>query len=185
MIELQPMSPAEFQVYLERSIAEYADDKVKAGNWPQEGALERSRQEFNKYLPQGLDTPANFLRSLTDPETGTPTANSPCNNGWVVDNIWYVSWGAYPFYVIPEIYNTAGVNAEQWYRISLYSALYKGSKIYFPGTLTQYQACQQMGSCSGQDNTPSQGWAQLFNSVGADSRTALTNIRWSTDIKWR
>ena len=69
MIKLQPMSLAEFQVYLERSVAEYADDKVKAGNWPQEGALERSRQEFNKYLPQGLDTPENFLRTLIDRET--------------------------------------------------------------------------------------------------------------------
>ena len=119
------------------------------------------------------------------PWTGTPTANSPCNNSWVVNDVWYVSWGALPFYVIPEIYNTAEVNAWQWYRISLYSALYKGNKISFPGTLTQYQACQQMGGCSGIDNPPSQGWTQLFNSVGADSRTALTNIRWSTDIMWR
>jgi hypothetical protein len=119
------------------------------------------------------------------PWTGTPSANSPCNNSWVVDNVWYVSWGATPFYVIPEIYNTGGVNAEQWYRISLYSALYQGGRISFPGTLTQYQACQQMGGCSGIDNSPSQGWTQLFNSVGADSRTSLTNIRWSTDIMWR
>lgn len=119
------------------------------------------------------------------PWTGTPSASSPCNNGWVVDDIWYVSWGAFPFYVIPEIYNTAGVNAEQWYRISLYSAIYQSGRIYFPGTLTQYQACQQMGGCSGVDNPPSQGWTQLFNAVGSDSRTSLTNIRWSTDIMWR
>ncbi|HAL16386.1 MAG TPA: GNAT family N-acetyltransferase [Anaerolineaceae bacterium] len=99
MIKLQPMSPAEFQVYLERSVAEYADDKVKAGNWPQEGALERSRQEFNKYLPQGLDTPENFLRTLIDRETGAP-----------VGMIWYAplpgstdsTWFIYDFYVNPE-----------------------------------------------------------------------------------
>lgn len=99
MIKLQPMSLAEFQVYLERSVAEYADDKVKAGNWPQEGALERSRQEFNKYLPQGLDTPENFLRTLIDRETGAP-----------VGMIWYAplpgstdsTWFIYDFYVNPE-----------------------------------------------------------------------------------
>ncbi|MHB8113684.1 MAG: GNAT family N-acetyltransferase [Bellilinea sp.] len=99
MIKLQSMSPAEFQVYLERSVAEYADDKVKAGNWSQEGALERSRQEFNKYLPQGLDTPANFLRTLIDPETETQ-----------VGMIWYAplpgstdsTWFIYDFYVNPE-----------------------------------------------------------------------------------
>jgi hypothetical protein len=119
------------------------------------------------------------------PWTGTPSAYSPCNNGWLVDDVWYVSWGAIPFYVIPEIYNTATANAEQWYRISLYSALYKGGKILFPGTLTQYQACQQMGGCAGIDNSPSQGWTQLFNSTYADPRTSLTNIRWATDIKWR
>ena len=119
------------------------------------------------------------------PYTGTPTSSSPCNNNWTVDNIWYVSWGQVPFYVIPEIYNTASVNAEQWYLISLYSVLYQGGKISYPGTLTQYQACQQMGGCSGTNNSPSQGWTQLFNAVGADSRTALSSIRWSTDIMWR
>jgi len=119
------------------------------------------------------------------PWTGTPSASSPCNNGWVVDDVWYVSWGATPFYVIPEIYNTSGANAQQWYRISLYSALYKSGKISFSGTLTQNQACQQMDGCAGIDNTPSQGWMQLFNATYADTRTRLTTIRWSTDIKWR
>ena len=99
MVDLQPMSPVEFEVYLERSVAEYAEDKVKAGNWPQEDALERSRQEFKKYLPQGLDTPDNFLCTLIERETG---AN--------VGMIWYASmpgstapaWFIYDFYVNPE-----------------------------------------------------------------------------------
>jgi hypothetical protein len=118
------------------------------------------------------------------PVSGTPTANSSCNNSWTVDNVWYVSWGTVPLYPIPEIYNTAGANASQWYRISLYSYLYKGGAIYFPGTLTHYQACQQMGGCSGIDNSPETGWSQLWNAINADTRTA-NNIRWSTDIKWR
>ena len=118
------------------------------------------------------------------PISGTPTATSACNNSWTVDNVWYVSWGTIPLYPIPEIYNTVGANAAQWYRISLYSYLYKGGSIYFPGTLTQSQACQQLGGCTGIDNSPGTGWTQLWNAINADSRTAGT-IRWSTDIKWR
>lgn len=119
------------------------------------------------------------------PISGNPTANSPCNNSWVLDNVWYVSWGTYPLYPIPEIYNTAGANASQWYLISLYSYLYKGGPLYFPGVLTQSQACQQVGGCSGINNTPAQGWTQLYNALNADSRTANPTIRWSTDIKWK
>ena len=42
MITLQPMSEADFKVYLEKMIPEYAREKVQAGNWPAEDALERS-----------------------------------------------------------------------------------------------------------------------------------------------
>lgn len=120
------------------------------------------------------------------PFSGNPVANSPCNNGWVLDNVWYVSWGTIPLFPIPEIYNTVGANASQWYLISLYSSLYKGGALYFPGALTQSQACQQLGGCSGTNNTPAQGWTQLYNAIYADSRTIPSNpIRWSTDIKWK
>jgi len=70
MIELRPMTSYEYEAYFNQAVAEYAEDKVKAGNWPAEGAVERSRQEFVKYLPKGLETPDNDVCTLVDPESG-------------------------------------------------------------------------------------------------------------------
>lgn len=118
------------------------------------------------------------------PISGNPTANSPCNNEWVVDDVQYVSWGTTPLYPLPEIYNTAGANASQWYMISLYSYVYKGGPLYFLGSLTEYQACLQMGGCTGINNSPGTGWTQLWNTITADYRTYQSILRWSTDMKW-
>ena len=70
MIELFPMQASDFQAYLDETIPAYADDKVKAGNWSVEEALERSRQEFEKYLPEGLNTEGQFLYNIVETEAG-------------------------------------------------------------------------------------------------------------------
>ncbi len=54
MSKLIPMTQAEFEAFLERTIPEYAADHVRAGNWTEEESLERSRKEFEDLLPQGL-----------------------------------------------------------------------------------------------------------------------------------
>jgi ribosomal protein S18 acetylase RimI-like enzyme len=64
MIYLRPMLEKEYIPYLERSIIEYAEDKIKAGNWHPSEALERSRQEFQKLLPEGPETPCQHLYSI-------------------------------------------------------------------------------------------------------------------------
>ncbi|MBL8080079.1 MAG: GNAT family N-acetyltransferase [Anaerolineales bacterium] len=66
MSKLHPMSQSEFDAFLERSIPEYAEDKVRAGNWTQTESLEKSRKEFEELLPQGLNTRDNFLYTLYD-----------------------------------------------------------------------------------------------------------------------
>ncbi len=50
--------------YLESSIAGYAKENIAAGRWPDEGAIERSRTEFNSLLPLGLATPDNYLYEI-------------------------------------------------------------------------------------------------------------------------
>ncbi len=70
MIELQPMTQPEYEIYLSRAVAEYAKDKVQAGNWPADGALERSAKEYEHYLPLGLATPDNTLCTLVDAASG-------------------------------------------------------------------------------------------------------------------
>lgn len=64
MITLAPMSEADYQAFLERLIPEYAADKVRAGNWNEAEALERSRQDMEKYLPRGIHTEGNFVGNL-------------------------------------------------------------------------------------------------------------------------
>lgn len=108
--------------------------------------------------------------------------NGSCNNGWKQEDVWYVSWGVAPAYVLAEMYNTAGAQAKQWRYLSLYSYKTHGYSIYISGSFTQWQACQGR-SCPGTNNSPSTGWAQLWDQLNADSRTAQT-LRWSTDITW-
>ena len=61
MVKLVPMDEEAFSRYMNLSVKNYADEKVKAGNWPLEGSLERSREEFNKLLKNGLRTENNYL----------------------------------------------------------------------------------------------------------------------------
>jgi RimJ/RimL family protein N-acetyltransferase len=66
MVRLVPMTAAEYQTYLDISIREYAEDKVQAGNWQPEEALEKSAQEFRKFLPEGVATKDHYLYGIED-----------------------------------------------------------------------------------------------------------------------
>ena len=66
MVKLVPMDEEAFSRYSDWSVKNYADEKVKAGNWPLEGSLERSREEFNKLLKDGLRTENNYLYTAMD-----------------------------------------------------------------------------------------------------------------------
>ena len=68
MIKLIPLSEADFQTHLAFVIDDYAQDHVTAGNWPAEGARERSEKEFQQLLPQGLATPGQYLLAAYDDE---------------------------------------------------------------------------------------------------------------------
>lgn len=61
MIRLVPMTESEFEAYLEQTIPEYADDKVRAGHWTEEEALELSRKSYQESLPRGIETENNYL----------------------------------------------------------------------------------------------------------------------------
>ena len=64
MVKLEPLQQNDFEVFLERGIREYAEDHVRNGNWSPEGALERSRKEFEQYLPEGLLSNDQYLYSI-------------------------------------------------------------------------------------------------------------------------
>lgn len=61
MTILLPMRAETYESYLESSILSYAKENVLSGRWREEDALEQSRNEFHKLLPQGSDTPDQYL----------------------------------------------------------------------------------------------------------------------------
>lgn len=108
--------------------------------------------------------------------------------GWTINDVWYVSWGVAPSYAVPEIYLNSGVNARQWQTLSEYAARHKGGRIDYSGPMTQYQACVQRSddsTCPQMDNTPEQGWQQLYDALNASPLTAQPLLRWVTDIAWQ
>jgi ribosomal protein S18 acetylase RimI-like enzyme len=61
---LRPITETEFSAWLSHAIPEYAADKIASGAWPEQGALERSRQDHEALLPRGKDTPGHFICSI-------------------------------------------------------------------------------------------------------------------------
>lgn len=61
MIELMPMRGEQFDAFLASSAAAYADDNIKSGRWLRAGAYERALADLKASLPQGVDTPNNYL----------------------------------------------------------------------------------------------------------------------------
>ncbi|WP_175987133.1 GNAT family N-acetyltransferase [Bacillus sp. Marseille-Q1617] len=64
MVTLQKMTPAEFQQYLETAVADYAKEKVSAGNWEEKGSLQRAQEEFSNLLPDGENSENNYLYTI-------------------------------------------------------------------------------------------------------------------------
>lgn len=55
------MSADRFIVWSEHLVASFAREKVEAGNWPEEGSVERAARENAELLPQGVATPGHDL----------------------------------------------------------------------------------------------------------------------------
>ena len=66
------MSAERYVSWNARLVSEFAKEKVDSGNWPAEGALERSAKENARDLPQGLDSPGHdiFVGLVDDQEVG-------------------------------------------------------------------------------------------------------------------
>ena len=66
MVTLEPLQPEDFERFLEQEIRGYAEAHVRNGNWPEDGAVERSRKEFESLLPDGIHSKDQYLWSLTE-----------------------------------------------------------------------------------------------------------------------
>ena len=67
---LRAITDQEFSDWLDEAVPGYAAEKVAAGNWPAEGALQRSQKEHLALLPQGAATPDLHVFSILD-DAGT------------------------------------------------------------------------------------------------------------------
>lgn len=107
---------------------------------------------------------------------------------WWVEDKWYVSWGAQPAWVVPEIYTNSGSLANQWYVLSKFAKRFKGARIDFSGVMTQSGACLQRGGCTFTNNdtmnTPQEGWTQLWTRTYNDPDTRISSLPWMTDIRY-
>ncbi|WP_149095548.1 GNAT family N-acetyltransferase [Paenibacillus terrae] len=68
-IRLVPMNDEQYDRFEQRSLVDYAEDKIQAGTWTVEEAPERARESFGKYLPKRLDTPHAHLYMLMYSDT--------------------------------------------------------------------------------------------------------------------
>ena len=66
MVRLETIQQEDYDRFLEREVREYANDHVRNGNWPADGALERSKKEFEHYLPDGIHTKDQYVWSIVD-----------------------------------------------------------------------------------------------------------------------
>jgi RimJ/RimL family protein N-acetyltransferase len=70
MIRVEPMTEERFTAFLEETIVRYAEENVRTGRWDAAGAVEHSRAEHARLLPQGLATPHEYLRSIFAGDSG-------------------------------------------------------------------------------------------------------------------
>lgn len=110
----------------------------------------------------------------------TTSMATNCNNGWTRADIWNISQDA----VAPQIYSTTGSNAQQWYWNSRWAVANGHGGLLFRSSLSQYGACQQVGGCSGTNNTPTQSFSQLYSALAQNGSTAQTPM-FMTNVYWQ
>ncbi len=71
MVRLTPMTATDFQAYLEQDIERYAQERVRVGDWLASEALQKSREEHQQLLPDGLATKKHYLFSIEDEALGS------------------------------------------------------------------------------------------------------------------
>ena len=91
MSKLVPMTQSEFEAFIEHIIPDYAADKVRAGHWSEDEALEKSRKQTESLLSQGLQTKDHFLYTLYDGEEAVgmiwlrAELDRPVKSGFIFD----------------------------------------------------------------------------------------------------
>lgn len=72
-VELAPLSEHDFQLYKERLVQEYASQSVAAGRVEETEAMDWSRRETEKFLPDGLHTRNALLFKIVPTDSRSTT----------------------------------------------------------------------------------------------------------------
>ncbi|MDP5275760.1 GNAT family N-acetyltransferase [Chengkuizengella axinellae] len=75
-IQLNSMTEVIYEKFISHSIEHYAKENVKSGNWLEEEALKKSKEAFDRLLPDGLNSNQHFLLSIM-------------NDGQPIGWLWY------------------------------------------------------------------------------------------------
>ena len=81
MIRFEPFDAGDFRAYSEIAVKQYAEEKVKAGNWEKEEAPRLAEEEFVALLPNGIDTKDNYLYSIIEEKS-----NQKVGFIWIASN---------------------------------------------------------------------------------------------------
>ncbi|WP_429676965.1 GNAT family N-acetyltransferase [Bacillus pumilus] len=68
LVTLQPMSQTDYDVLMEKAIQRYAEEKVLAGTWEKEESLANAEEQFDRLLPEGLQTEHHELWNFLNGE---------------------------------------------------------------------------------------------------------------------
>lgn len=122
-VRLEPMNDETFSLWSEASVKDYAAGKVRSGAWAEAGALERSREERAKLLPQGRNTPQHHFFDIVDSSSSTSLGHlwvaqgpfgEPMEKAWVFDvevkpPFRNQGWGRAAFHKLEALLPTWGV----------------------------------------------------------------------------
>jgi RimJ/RimL family protein N-acetyltransferase len=63
------MSYIDYNEYYQKLIVGYAKEHVEAGNWDESESIQKSKESIERLLPNGLETPDQYLFSIVEEET--------------------------------------------------------------------------------------------------------------------
>jgi hypothetical protein len=172
-----------------------ANEIIRQRGWNLQAAIEgasdielswSSPAAAGRWVDGYADATEHALINFGD-AAGCPPAGSSCGTAahpeWEQSDVWNLAWGHSPAVPLPEIYLNSGVMAEQWHQVARFGVRRHASLMRFSGSMTQYAACREVGCDRSTDNTPAEGWTQLYEALNSGDGTEQTP-RFSTDISW-
>jgi hypothetical protein len=172
-----------------------ANDRLKSQGWSSQavivGAIDlelswSSPSVGDRWL-DGYDSKNKWRVINFGDAAGCPPASSSCGTSahpeWDSHDVWWTAWGHPSVFPVPQIYLNSGIQADQWHEIAHHGLSHDQSLMLLSGALTQMNACKERGCDPSTDNTPNQGWTQLWDAVN-DGDGTDQGLRWSTDMQW-